>query len=72
MRLFQDNLLICGVKMFKKLMDFLHVTLAMVAVSFLGYAFWAAVSAVTWGLLESMTIAAATAIMASICRDVTK
>lgn len=58
--------------MFKKLMDFLHVTLAMVAVSFLGYAFWAAVSAVTWGLLECITIAATAAVMASICRDVTK
>ena len=72
MRLFQDNLLICGVKMFKKLMDFLHVTLAMVAVSFLGYASWIAVSAVTWGLLECITIAATAAVMASICRDVTK
>ena len=72
MRLFQDNLLIFGVKMFKKLMDFLHVTLAMVAVSFLGYAFWIAVSAVTWGLLESITIAAATAVVASICRDAAK
>lgn len=58
--------------MFKKLMDFLHVTLAMVAVSFLGYASWTAVSAVTWGLLECFTIAATAAIMASICRDVTK
>lgn len=58
--------------MFKKLMDFLHVTLAMVAVSFLGYASWTAVSAVTWELLECITIAATAAVIASICRDVTK
>ena len=58
--------------MFKKLMDFLHVTLALVAIFFLGYAFWTAVSSTTWGLLESITIAAATAVVASICRDAAK
>jgi hypothetical protein len=58
--------------MFKKLMNFLHVTLALAAIFFLGYAFWTAVLSTTWGLLESMTIAAATAVMASICRDAAK
>ena len=61
-----------GAKMFKKLMDVLHVVLAMFAMYFLGMGAYIALSAPTWGLLECLALTGTSAVLASICRDLGK
>ena len=58
--------------MLKKILDVMHVLLAFCAVGFMGAAFSKAIMAPAIGMLECVVIAASSAVLASICRDVSK
>ena len=55
--------------MLNKVLSVSHVLLAFVALGFICYAFYLAVTAPVFGVLECVIVAAFAAVNASICRD---